>query len=276
MATHERNKVTRRDLLKAMGAGAISGLSPVALGDLTTNAISLERHTLSLPRWDADGFRAAFVSDLHVNSRRQLALARQALRLAIAERPDVILIGGDFVNAADPVRLEHIRKCLEVLADARCPVFSIPGNHDYWNAYPTKTLGAIAEGPGRLLRNESVEVAGVTIAGVDDALNGRHAPQFLKEGRHSRSLLAMLHEPDYVTDLPENVSLLLSGHSHGGQICWPGGQPLHTPRGARDYVKGFYPHAPVPVYVSRGVGTTGPTWRLFCPPEVAVLTLRAS
>jgi hypothetical protein len=72
--------------------------------------------------------------------------------------------------------------------------------------------------------------------------------------------------------MPQEVSLQLSGHSHGGEVCLPGGFALHTPSAAKRYISGFYPNAPVPLYVSRGIATLSPM-RIYCPPEVAVLTL---
>ena len=90
----------------------------------------------------------------------------------------------------------------------------------------------------------------------------------------SKSLLALFHEPDFVSEVPKHVSLQVSGHSHGGQICLPGGYAVHTPFGAKKYKSGYYPDARVPLYVTRGVGTTGPDYRLFCRPEVTILTLR--
>jgi uncharacterized protein len=125
----------------------------------------------------------------------------------------------------------------------------------------------------RLLRNETVELDGVRICGIDDALMKKHRPDLV---RGNKNTLALLHEPDFVDDLDPGPSLLLAGHSHGGQICLPGGVALHTPRGARKFTSGFYPDNPIPVYVSRGVGTTGPNWRLFCPPEATILTLHGS
>jgi predicted MPP superfamily phosphohydrolase len=126
------------------------------------------------------------------------------------------------------------------------------------------------------LRNGSFEVDGVTVAGIDDAIAGRNNPEFLQPGRHSKSLLTLLHEPDVVEDTPDHVSLQISGHSHGGQICLPTGVALHTPKGAKKYISGFYPDAKVPLYVTRGVGTQGLDWRLFCLPEVSLLTINAA
>jgi predicted MPP superfamily phosphohydrolase len=260
--------------LKALGAGALCALAPLAYGDAATGWIEVERQELTLPRWDADGFKVGFIADLHANSFRQMEHAKRAAELVMAEKPDVILIGGDFVNHGDPARLAHVGQSLEPLRDAKVPVLAVLGNHDYWAGYFEKTLAAIESAPLKLLRNEAADVQGVTIAGIDDALNSMDRPGFIEEGRHSRSLIALFHEPDFVDIVPAHVSLQLSGHSHGGQVCLPGGFALHTPLGARRYISGYYPEAPVPLYVTRGVGTTGPEMRTFCPPEVTILTLR--
>lgn len=79
-----------------------------------------------------------------------------------------------------------------------------------------------------------------------------------------------------VDQLPIEASLMLSGHSHGGQFISPWGWAPMKTRGGKKYVRGFYPDAPTPIYVSRGLGTTGPPSRLFCPPEVTILTLTSS
>ena len=129
--------------------------------------------------------------------------------------------------------------------------------------------------PIKMLRNSPFEVSDVTIAGIDDAIENKHRPGFVTDLANP-SLIVLLHEPDFVDSVPTNASLQISGHSHGGQICWPGGTPLHLPTGAKHYVCGFYPDAPVPLYVTRGVGTVGPQMRTFCPPEVSILTLRSA
>lgn len=267
---------TRRDVLRWMAAGvATSGLTLV-YGDVCTEAISVERRTLRLPRWEADGFRVAVISDLHLRWGHSLERALLAARLAMAEKPDAILMPGDFLDRVDKTRRRYLKSFVRSFDDAPCPVLATMGNHDYKNENPGGILRNFRASKVQLLRNEAVEVDGVTVAGVDDALTGFHRPQFLEPGRHAKSLLAMLHEPDYVRDMPRHVSLQVSGHSHGGQICLPFGLSVHTPRGAREYIDGFYPNARVPLFVSRGIGTTGPDLRLFCRPQVAVLTLRSA
>jgi predicted MPP superfamily phosphohydrolase len=160
--------------------------------------------------------------------------------------------------------------------DAACPVVAIMGNHDYWSTVPRKVVEAFRESKVKMLLNQTFELDGVTIAGLDDAIQRAQSYEFFPAGTVSKSLIALFHEPDFVKDMPKHVSLQISGHSHGGQVCLPFGKSMYTPYGARKYVAGFYPDARVPLFVSRGVGTTGPDYRLFCAPEVSVLTLRSA
>jgi len=266
---------SRRDMLKWMTAGALTSLGSISLGSYETGYLSVERHELRLPNWDANGFKVALLADLHTNSPLEAIHAANAMRAAIAEKPDLIAIPGDFVNVGDHVHMAFVRQSLEPLRDAKCPVIATLGNHDYDCRNIQAVIDAVRSCSVNLLRNQAVEVDGVTVAGIDDGVWGKQRFDFLVQDDVSPSLLALFHEPDFVKYVPKFVSLQLSGHSHGGQVCLPGGQAIHTPFGAWEYVAGYYPDARVPLYVTRGVGTVGPRIRLFCRPEVTILTLRA-
>jgi predicted MPP superfamily phosphohydrolase len=267
-------KFTRRSLLRSMGFGAAASIGVTAYADGSAQWIQLERRTLTLPRWNAKGFRVGLISDLHANNASDIERAQRAIRMAIAESPNVLLIPGDFIDSSNARVLEALKGALEPLREARCPVLATLGNHDYWTHDPKAVIECLRQCPLKLLRNETAEVDGVTIAGIDDGIAMRQRFDFLNAGRESRSLIAMFHEPDFVDEVPKHISLQLSGHSHGGQVCFPGGIPFHTPFGARKYISGFYAQAKVPLYVTRGVGTTGPDVRTFCRPEVTILTLQ--
>ncbi len=269
-------KNSRRAVLRAAGYGLFASAATFAYADIGADRLVVETRTLDVPTWDANDFRVAVVSDLHANSHREASVAAEACRLAIEASPDVIVLPGDFVNFSGPVTLQHLRDALSPLREATCPVIATLGNHDYWARSPRHVIDTIKEFDLHLLRNQAFDMNGVTIFGVDDAIAGLHRPDAIRAGAHSKSMLALLHEPDFVDDMPTFVSLQISGHSHGGQICLPGGLSMHTPFGARKYIAGFYPDAPVPLYVSRGVGTVGPRLRLFCRPEVSVLTVRSA
>lgn len=259
-----------------MAAGLFAGAALPTYARSYAYHLTLEERVLELERWDADGFRVAVISDLHMNSKSETHRAIESARMALAARPDLILLGGDYVDLKHPTIIANISKLMAEFDEATCPVAAIMGNHDYWSTAPKKVIEAVRASRVKMLLNETLDVDGVTVAGLDDAIQRQQRYDFFPEGRVSRSLIALFHEPDFVKDMPKHVSLQISGHSHGGQVCLPFGKHLYTPFGARKYVAGFYPDARVPLYVSRGVGTTGPDYRLFCAPEVSILTLRSA
>lgn len=259
-----------------MAAGLVGGTALPTLARNHAYSIEVEEHELKLERWQADGFRLAAITDLHMNSPQETERAIEAAHLAMRSKPDVILLGGDYVDLKHPTIIANIGKLAAELDAAPCPVVAIMGNHDYWSTVPKKVVDAFRQSKVKMLLNETFEVDGVTIAGLDDAIQRAQSYEFFPAGTVSKSLLALFHEPDFVKDMPKHVSLQVSGHSHGGQVCLPFGKSMYTPFGARKYVAGFYGDARVPLFVSRGVGTTGPDYRLFCAPEVSVLTLRSA
>ncbi|MBS1713323.1 MAG: metallophosphoesterase [Armatimonadetes bacterium] len=266
-------KLTRRAALKWLGAGAaFAGLSQVD----NRNELTVERHRLGLPRWTADGFKVALLTDLHMDSKSKADRAVRAARMASDERPDVLLLGGDLASTSRPDSVRECHRGLQEILDLGIPTFAVLGNHEY-DVRDAKGLisglQARLQGPrSRLLRNETVEIGGVTVAGVDDGIANRDDHTFLKTGM-DKNVLCLFHEPDFVERIDRRASLMLAGHSHGGQVCLPFGVPVHTPRGAKTFIRGYYRQAPVPLYVARGVGTVGPGIRVFCPPEVTILTL---
>jgi predicted MPP superfamily phosphohydrolase len=267
-------KFTRRDFLRWSGAGALGSVVPFIYADRSADWLSVEEIELRIPNWEADGFRAVVISDVHMTSDRHYRAALEAVWAAKQQKADVILAPGDFIDTSGPKALSYLREFCRRLGNAKCPVFATMGNHDYATTNPRAVIHEIEKSNIKLLRNEVAELDGVSIGGIDDALFDKHRPDVLATDKLSKSLLTMLHEPDYVDDMPKNVSLQISGHSHGGQICLPFGIPVHTPFGARKYIDGFYPDANVPLFVTRGVGTTGLPYRMFCRPQIAVLTIR--
>lgn len=264
----------RRFLLGSLGAGiATAGVGAYQYGQ--ADRLSLERRTLKLPRWDANGFKIAFISDFHLTNPRSVKRALEAVNLCEQEKPDVIALGGDYTHGHHRSTLKQIEAFLKGIESVQIPVIGILGNHDYWWIDAPKLIRTLGNGPFRLLRNESTEIGGVVLHGIDDAIAGRDRHDNLGFN-HDKNSVCLFHEPDMVRDIDARYSVMLAGHSHGGQICLPFGVPVHTPFGARTYVKGFYPEARVPLFVTRGVGTIGIDRRAFCPPEVSILTLESA
>lgn len=271
-STNAESKTSRRRFLKTAIYGGVGLTSAAQWGQSTR--LTVERHTLSLSKWDANGFKVGFISDLHTNTARQAERAVEALRLALVEKPDVLLIGGDFLNKDTPEAYKGLERFLRAAGGESVPIYAVLGNHDYWIPDAGRIVSMMQQSSVKLLRNDVVHVDGVTIVGIDDGIAGKDRHDILSSNADGKSTLALFHEPDFVTRVDKRVSLMLAGHSHGGQICLPFGYAVHTPRGAWNYKRGFYRDAEVPLYVTRGVGTVGPDVRLFSAPEVSILTLR--
>ncbi|RYG60938.1 hypothetical protein EON80_24310 [bacterium] len=263
-------KISRRTVLKWGAAGVVAGTGIGLLG----NEMEITQRTLRLPKWKADGFRIAQVSDVHVIDDAQLASAKAAIRVAMEAKPDLIVFTGDFVNHDKADQFANIPKAFEELADARCPCLAIFGNHDHWCGAPEKVEEAAKKTKLNLLINRDVDVEGVRVVGLDSGRGGK--PDYsLVTAKDAASTLVLLHEPDYLENFATPAGLVLSGHSHGGEMCLPGGIAVYTPRGSRRYRSGYYPNAPTPVYVNRGTATLGPA-RLYCPTEVCIFTLQSA
>lgn len=251
----------------------LAGVTSPLIGQYSAYQLTVEHVDLKLPRWDAPGLKLGFISDFHLTAEGPAKRAIQSVQLTFRERPDLIVLGGDYIERNTDAQLKRLDQFLAVFADSPCPVVAIMGNHDYWSKGAAEVFERFSKSPVELLRNQVYDFHGVSVVGIDDYIDRKAKFDFFPEGAVSRSLIALMHEPDVVRRQPPNVSLQLSGHSHGGQVCLPFGKHLHTPGWARDYVKGYYPKAKVPLYVSRGVGTTGIDARFFCPPEVTILKI---
>lgn len=267
--------VSRRSVLRGLTAGAVLGTSTPSFARYSAYSIEFVKKEVTLERWDADGFRLAFLTDLHLNGQSHTDRAIRGLQMLGEEKPDVLVIGGDILEHSKERYMGYAEQFLKSCSDVSCPVVTVLGNHDYWGEAVDGLVSRIESSRVKLLRNGMFEHQGVTIAGIDDACVRKDRYDFFPAGKVSKSLIGLIHEPDCADRQPAHVSLQVSGHSHGGQICFPDGSHFMTPKLAKKYIAGFF-ELPVPLYVSRGVGTNGPDMRLFCPPEVTLLTLRSA
>jgi uncharacterized protein len=266
-------EISRRKVLRAMGSGMLAGAASPLVAQYCAYQLKVERSHLKLPRWDAKGLKLGFISDFHLNGASQTDRAIESAKVLMAEKPDLIALGGDYLEHSHAPLMENLKRFLSAFQDLTVPVIAIMGNHDYWSRGAAEILSAFKASSVRMLRNEVFEFQGVSVAGIDDHIDRKSDFKFFPVGSVSKSLVALMHEPDVVRFQPLHVSLQVSGHSHGGQVCFPFGKQIHTPGWAKDFIRGYYPRAKVPLYVSRGVGTTGVDYRLFCAPEVTLLEL---
>lgn len=267
-------KLTRRKVLQ-IGAACLTGGAGYALGHSADN-IQVRHQTLQLPRWKGGRIKIALLSDFHANSARALKRAKRAIDVASKEKPDFVVIPGDFVNYSTAPVLANLRAIADYASIFSCPVFATMGNHDYAVAEPEKVKDVLNNSTVVIMENEIVDLGGINVWGLDDALFGNTQYDLLGNDVPD-STIALLHEPDYVERMPAGVSLMVSGHTHGGQICLPGEVAIYAPKGGRRFVAGFYERTRSPLFVSRGIGSViGDGSRFFCPPEVNILSLESA
>ena len=275
-------RLSRRDVLKglaAVGVGTATGAA--AHGYLyARHQIEVTRTTLvvaGLPDALA-GLKVGFMTDLHRSSIVSQELIVSAVGLLMAEQPDLILLGGDYVTWGGDYAAAGDRRFVEPAADAvralSAPhgVYGVLGNHDDDRDMPAamaaRGIEILKDARTRLtIRGESLDLIGIrywTTRGRDIASVARGA---------GRSSILMAHNPARLREAAElSLPLMLSGHTHGGQIVLPGVGAI----AARNFpiVAGEGSRGNTTAFVSRGVGTIYVPIRVNCPPEVAVLTLR--
>ena len=232
------------------------------------------------------GLKIAHLSDFHCGSHIPAGYLEDAIARTQDEKPDLIALTGDFIDRGP----KHIDKAAKLFRHLKAPlgVFGVLGNHDFsvhtargHRRYPGLHEGITdaltAEGV-TVLRNKAVrferEGAGLVVAGVDDLWSGEADPHSTLAGHCTATPRVILaHNPQSVETFGEHrADLTLSGHTHGGQIDWPGLGRILLGKKAKRWAAGLYSHKDGHVYVNKGIGF-GWRFRFGVRPEVAILTL---
>jgi uncharacterized protein len=228
---------------------------------------------------ELEGFRIALLNDLHAGGGTPLWLIRRACRMAMRDRPDLVALTGDF--AADDWRtFAPVLGALECLA-APHGVWAVPGNHDHVVGIGRWHREVERHPVVRDLTNRAVvrRVGGarLCVAGVDDWARGRPTLRALPPPEARDFTLLLAHSPDQAERARRGydaVDLVVSGHTHGGQVRLPFAGAIRNPAEHEDlYEEGLRRRPWTQVYTSRGVGTVHLPVRFLCRPEVAVLEL---
>ena len=250
-----------------------------ALGLQSARPVAVDRHVLPIARTKGAGaLRLAFASDFHAGATTASRVLVDACAALDRLRPDVLLLGGDFVS----VRADDIHALAAMLARVHAPLgkFAVFGNHDLRANRPV-LAGALAAAGVRVLVNEAVRLPpphdDVTIVGLDDPIRGAPRGEIIDAVVGIR--IVLMHAPDGLLAVGErHYDLALCGHTHGGQIVFPGGTMPYLPHGqlSREYPVGTFRLGPAgdrTLLVSRGVGCSTVPVRVCCPSEVHLVTL---
>lgn len=233
-------------------------------------------HLPKLPR-ALEGYTIVQLTDVHYGIYTGEEDMRPIIERTLALRPDMIVLTGDLIDRHP----RHIADALRSITKlrARDGIFSILGNHDYYAGFEA-VLSAMNRTSIRSLVNEHTVIrpgdqGGFTLAGVDDFWAYRMAPGrdcdvrlALERASPERAKVLLAHNPKVFYRAKTQVDLQLSGHTHGGQI-----NPGSMMKLALDYVSGEYRDGESTLFVSNGLGFTGPPVRLSAPPEIAKIVL---
>ena len=271
------SRFSRRDILRGLGVAGVGVLTGAgAHGFLYERYhIGVTREELAVAGWPEplSGLRIGFLSDLHRSGTVSHEMVVTAVSALMAASPDLIILGGDYVTNQDR---RFVRPAADALSGLSAPlgVFAVLGNHDderdSTNALTAKGFAMLRDARTQLsIRGETVDLAGLRywthrMDDITRVLRGASA-----------NVILIAHTPKRLLEAAAlSVPLVLSGHTHGGQIVLPGVGAV----AAREFpvIEGSARRENTTIFVTRGVGTVYVPVRINCPPEVAILTVHPS
>jgi len=224
------------------------------------------------------GLRIIHLTDIHVGPFMTEERWREYVRVVNRLEPDLIVLTGDYVASSSQSAIPFVRGAAELRA--RYGVFGSIGNHDLFTEAVPLLIEGFARHGMKILLNEQVwlriEGARLNLMGIDYV--GHSGQGFAKAVRGLRvegPSLLLSHQPNvFPQAAARSIDLTLSGHTHGGQMVADlAGWQLSPARLITPYVAGLFEQQGAKLYVSRGLGTTGPPIRLNAPPEITVIRL---
>lgn len=266
--------------------------SETPLRDLASNFSLVARHAINeantltveniqiklrrLPK-NLNNFRLVHLSDIHHSPFTNLEHIARAVQIANELKPEMFVLTGDFVSH----ETEYIKPMAEVLGELKSEfgTFACLGNHDHWTdaAQVTKSL---QEANIRVLTNEGFRFqarnAAFWLAGVDDYMVGQTDLRAALRGSFPDEMkLLLAHNPKVLNRAARaGVDLMLSGHTHGGQVKIRDEEKRILPR--RKFASGLYRRRDTQVYITRGIGTVVLPVRYGCPPEISFIELQCA
>ena len=276
-------EISRRKFLQGLAAAGLVGVSGTAAYASLIEPFNYELTETDILIRDLpegfEGFRIAQVTDVHHSRLVSAGEVQRVVEIVKRAKPDMVALTGDYTTA----RRSYIEPCAEALGALEAPagVWAVLGNHDHYTGAELTSRALARHHIGVLSNANTVLRRGadtLQLAGVDDwgwgASDFTRALHGLDPARPS---ILLSHEPR-VFDMEEarGLSLILSGHTHGGQICLPiVGAPARflIPGEFRD-LRGHYDRNGAQLYVSRGTGLIGLPIRIGARPEIAILRLK--
>lgn len=271
--------MNRRSFLKlalSTGAAVLVGSYPIFI---ERNLVQLNRYKIPIPNLPLSfhGFTLAHLTDVHLGALVSPSFVEEIVHRANRLNTDIIVCTGDYVHQRNTI--EEIDKVWPVLSKltARYGVYSVLGNHDHW-ADTARSLYWL-ERSGQNIRHQCKPIykgrERILLGGAgdfwEDELKINEA--FSCSDQDDCKIL-LSHNPDSVdTDFQTPLSLVLSGHTHGGQVVLPFLGAPRLPVENKAYSSGLIRTPKTPLFISRGIGWSTLPVRFNCYPEIAVLEL---
>ena len=282
-----RSRPRRRAIL-ALAAiiVAAAAVAVAAYSYFETYRVEVKEYTFSSPDVPAafDGTRIVLLTDVHrsfyFSERRLAGLVDRTNAL----KPDLVVLGGDYVYGSKILEIEAFAQFARL--SAPLGTFAVLGNHDYAHPGgdindPKSAIEAARQAGIPALDNDGVwiERSGqrFRLGGVSDLAQGHPNVALALDGAGANDLVLLAsHQPDFAEQIrPGAVDLVLSGHTHGGQITFFGlWAPLSASAYGQKYRTGMISDGATTVIVSNGVGTILPPLRFFARPQIVVVTLK--
>lgn len=250
------------------------------------DSLVIKKVEIKLENWhkEHDGLKIAILTDLHVGSPH---INLEKLSLLVAEtnkeNVDLVIILGDLVitkvKGGKFIEPEPIAEKLKGLKAEK--IVAILGNHDWW--YNGERVRKALQDVGIIvLENNSISFSknekNIWLAGLADLWTRKiDLNKALEETKDNNPILLLTHNPDIFPEIPEQVSLTLAGHTHGGQVKLPFlGRPVVPSKYGERYAIGHVKENNRNLFVGSGVGTSIIPVRFCVPPEVTILTIKKS
>jgi uncharacterized protein len=247
-------------------------------------SLTVRQHELSIPHWNADleGLQVAVLADLHVGSPfNGLAKLEKIVELTNSLKPDLIVIPGDFViQGVLGGSFVAPEDAAAVLARLSAPlgVWACLGNHDWW-LDARRVTAALEKQKIPVLEDKAVRIqrgsARFWLVGISDFREGPHDVQkALGQVTDDAPIVIFTHNPDVFPTIYGRFSLLIAGHTHGGQVRLPLlGRPIVPSKYGQRFAYGHVIEDRRHLFVSPGLGTSILPVRFRVPPEVTLLKL---
>ena len=276
------NSLTRRDFMRGLVATPLVAVSATA-----AYARLMEPYNYRISQTDIyirdlpstfENFRITQLTDIHHSRILGLDEIRRVVNLAQQTKPDMFVLTGDYSTSYR----RYIEPCADVLSALSAPegVWAVLGNHDHYTD-PELTTRALQRNHIAVLNNANTTLRrgsdAIQLSGIDDwTWNGTDWVKAFAGLKPNTPTILLSHQPTVLDfEQTKDVSLILSGHTHGGQLKFPLlGAPASLFTRDMRYARGLFRRGETQLYVSTGTGVIGLPVRFGVRPEIAVLRLR--